>query len=239
MTINVLQLAAGKGSRFSYFSKIPKPFLPLNDTSMFRAGIDSLKFDNNEIRYHFLFQEKHIKCYNPEKYIDDLDYNIHTIDYFTDGAATSAAHVINHSMYIDQPWLIVDCDFLLDYNLSNFKSLSNKSNSIIFVEENPWILSSSYSCTDAGMNVLGVAEKQAVSKYRNTGQYYWQNGNLFMECYNFFKNNNLVINGEFYIAPLYNYAIQQQNSVKAFLVNKYDSVGTPEEYLTYLGEIDG
>lgn len=237
MTINILQLAAGKGSRFANYTTTPKPFLPLITNPMFRVGIDSLKLKLHDVRYHFLFQEDHINEHDPEKYITDLDAKLYTINYYTDGAASSAAHVIAKSEYINEPWLIVDCDFVLDYNVETFLEQS-KNNSVVFVEEKPWIISSSYACVDSNMNVYGVAEKQPISNFRNTGQYHWLTGNLFMEAYNFYKSNNFVANGEFYIAPLYNYAIYKNNNVKAMLVNSYDAVGTPDDYLKYLGDND-
>ena len=120
--------------------------------------------------------------YNPT-YKDGI---IYTIDYYTDGAATSANHVISNSDYIDEPWLIVDCDFVLDLN---FKSLMESTDncSVVLVENSPWDKKSSYSCVDDYMNIHGVAEKQPISKFRNTGQYHLKAVLFLQKHTNFLK----------------------------------------------------
>ena len=86
------------------------------------------------------------------------------------------------------------------------------------------------------MNIHGVAEKQPISKFRNTGQYHFESGSIFTEAYEFFKNSDLTSEGEFYIAPLYNYIIQSGKSVRAFEVNKFNPIGTPKDYLGYVND---
>ena len=229
--INVLQLCAGQGSRFREFSNIPKPFLDVAGKPMFKAALDSLKFDKNDnVRYHFLFQQSHIVEYNPAQYVDGT---IHSIDYYTNGAATSAAYVISNSEYRAEEWMIVDCDFILQYNKDYFLTRT-KTNSVILADEKQWDLKSSYCCVDESFKVYGVAEKQPISKYRNTGLYHWKSGDIFMDAYNFYSDNNLLTNGEFYLAPLYNHAIQNGHPVKISVVDKYTAIGTPADYLAYL-----
>jgi NDP-sugar pyrophosphorylase family protein len=232
--INVLQLCAGQGSRFKEFSDIPKPFLDVAGKPMFVAALDSLNFDKNDkIRYHFLFQQSHIEQYNPAQYVDGT---IHSIDYYTNGAATSAAYVIANSEYRSEEWMTIDCDFILDYNKDYFLA-STRHASVVLAEERQWDLKSSYSSVDKDFKVYGIAEKQPISKYRNTGLYHWKSGDLFMDAYNFYANNNLLTNGEFYLAPLYNHAIQNDHPVKLSMVNKYTAIGTPVDYLSYLDSI--
>lgn len=230
MKLNILQLCAGKGSRFADYSDVPKPFIDVNGKQMFKYALDSLNIlDDIDVRYHLLFQEKHINEYNPT-YKDAV---IYSIDHYTDGAATSASKVIFNSEYINEPWLIVDCDFVLDLDFKSFTNNTDKC-SVILVEQSQWDKKSSYSCVDDYMNVYGVAEKQPISKFRNTGQYHFQSGAIFMEAYNFFKNSDLTSEGEFYIAPMYNYIIQSEKSVKAFEVNKFNPIGTPKDYIEYV-----
>jgi NDP-sugar pyrophosphorylase family protein len=227
--VNILQLCAGKGSRFAKYTNIPKPFINVNGVPLFKAGLESIKID---WRTHCLFQEEHIKKYNPSQYVDAI---IHSIDGYTDGAASSAYYVISQSEYRSEPWLIIDCDFILEYNPSDFLKKSTE-HSVIMVEKYPYDLKSSYTCVDSDMNVYGVAEKQVISKYRNTGHYHFQSGDIFCEAYKFYKDNNILSSGEFYISPLYNYLIQNGHSVKASEVDKYISLGIPEELEKYLND---
>lgn len=230
MTLNILQLCAGKGSRFVEFSDTPKPFIDVNGKQMFTYALDSLSInDDADVRYHFLFQETHIEKYSPN-YKDGI---VSSIDYYTDGAATSAAHVIKNSEYINEPWLIADCDFVLDLDFNSFLEHTVDC-SVVLVQPSQWDKKSSYSCVDDNMRVYGIAEKQPISKFRNTGQYHFQSGALFMESYDFFKASDLTSEGEFYIAPLYNYIIQSDNIVQAFEVNDFNPIGTPKDYLGYV-----
>ena len=90
--INVLQLASGKGSRFTEYSTVPKPFIKVDGIPMFLRAYDSMDLDYlDNIRYHVLFQESHVEQHNPQRYAPDA--HIHTIDHYTDGAATSAMSV--------------------------------------------------------------------------------------------------------------------------------------------------
>lgn len=232
MTLNILQLCAGKGSRFADFTETPKPFIDVNGKQMFTYALDSLNIpEGTDVRYHLLFQEKHVSTYNPQY----KDATVYSIDYYTDGAATSASHVIANSEYIDEQWLIVDCDFVLNLDFNSFRS-ETVDRSVILVEPSQWDKKSSYSCVDETMRVHGVAEKQPISKFRNTGQYHFQSGTIFMEAYNFFKNSDMTSEGEFYIAPLYNYIIQSGKTVKAFEVNKFNPIGTPKDYLGFIND---
>lgn len=229
MMINVLQLCAGKGSRFAHTHSMPKPFISIHGKPMFVEAFESMNCSTNNIRLHHLFQKSHIEEYNPSQYTNGI---IHSIDYYTNGAATSANHVINSSEYKNEPWLIIDCDFIITHDFNKF--LINSNNNLIFIESKKWDLGSSYSCVDSNFNVFGVAEKQPISNYRNTGQYYWTSGNLYEEAYNFYKENNILSNGEFYIAPLYNYIIQAGYTTKGHLVNDYQTIGTPDNLEIYL-----
>lgn len=231
--LNVLQLCAGKGTRFKSMIDIPKPFIDVNGSPMFKSAIDSLGFKT--ARIHHLFQETHIKEYNPAQYVSE-HHVIHTIDYYTDGAATSAASVVRDSEHRHEPWLIVDCDFMFNapYNSEDFESMLNSSNeSVSMVQYNPWDLACSYACID-GKKMLGVAEKQPISKYKNTGHYHWASGDMLIDAYDFYLKNNLVSKGEFYMAPLYNYLIQNDIPCSVYITEGFSPIGTPKDYQEYI-----
>ena len=225
--INVLQLAAGQGSRFSEYSELPKPFIKVDGIPMFFRAYDSMNLIDEDVRYHILFQETHVEKYNPQRYVPHA--HIHTIDHYTDGAATSAMTVINNSEFRNEPWLIIDCDFILEWD-----GEWNPEHSGVFVHHiEQWETKSSYSAIDNDNNVVAVAEKQPISNYRNTGHYYWNTGDLFCESYNYYLDNNIRILNECYMAPLYNAAIRMGNTVKAIQVDDYIPIGTPADLEKY------
>lgn len=222
--INVLQLAAGKGSRFRDYTDVPKPFIQIDGEPMFYKAFKSMGLDN--VRYHILCQESHIETYDPSEYVDV----VHTIDHYTDGAATSAYSVIAYSPFKHESWLIIDCDFILVGKIN----LPGYSGTVI--EHHPWDIKSSYSFIDDNGHIGCVAEKQPISQWRNTGQYMFESGELFCDAYEFYRDNMLLSNGEFYIAPLYNYLIQHGFNVVPIEVEKYIPIGTPTDLERYLNE---
>lgn len=221
--INVLQLAAGQGSRFKDYTDTPKPFIFVDDKPMFQTAYDSLGL--TDVRYHLLCQEKHVELYHPELYIPGTI--LHTLDHYTDGAATSAYSVIAYSPFKHEPWLIIDCDFIMYWN-----PVLPANSSACLVEKKQWDIKSSYSAI-VDNNIVAIAEKQPISEYRNTGQYLFETGDLFCEAYEFYKEHKLLSNGEFYIAPLLNYIIQNGNIVKALEVEEYIPIGTPADLENY------
>ena len=230
--LNVLQLCAGKGSRFKSMSDVPKPFIHLNGVPMFQSAIDSLGFKT--ARIHYLFQETHVKEYNPAQYINEKDI-VHTVNHYTSGAATSATIVVRDSEYRHEPWLIVDCDFMLNtpYDSADYEAVLNSSNeSVSMVQYAPWDVAGSYVCL-VDSKIIGVAEKQPISKYKNTGHYHWSTGDMLIDAYDFYLENDLMSNGEFYIAPLYNYLIQNDIPCSVYFTKGFIPIGTPADYKEY------
>lgn len=81
--------------------------------------------------------------------------------------------------------------------------------------------------------VLQTAEKQEISKYCCTGLYHFAKFSHLKNAYEAAKeDSNLMYNGEFYIAPLYNHLIAQGLKIHFSVINVDEVVfcGTPDEY---------
>jgi len=222
--VNILMLAAGAGSRFSKEGwSVPKPLLTVNNGPMFIHALQSLKIMNT-CNYHFIFQQDVIENYNPSQYIS-FEHTIHSINGITDGAATTAYNVIKNDL--NSSWLIIDCDFVI-----KSKNIILDDISGIFVEKFPYDTKASYSYVQ-DQNILCVAEKQLISTWRNAGLFYWNSGKLFEDCYLEMRNLDIKVNGEFYISPLYNIAIANNNPVKPIFIDKFIPIGTPKDLQEY------
>lgn len=229
--INVLQLCSGRGSRFKNSHAFPKPFIPVNGLEMYLFSMESLvKSIPTEYRMHHLFQQEHVSRYPIHVPQDSI---VHTIDHYTNGAASSAHHVISTSTFKNEPWLIVDCDFYIEYDPESFQSAITQHQHFMFTTERDNDVSCSYSCVDDLGKVLGVAEKQPISRIANTGHYYWGSGTSFCESYLFYASNNIRFGEEMYVAPLYNHPIQKGDSVGHLPVTKFLSLGTPDNLSTF------
>lgn len=85
--------------------------------------------------------------------------------------------------------------------------------------------------------VRRTAEKVQISRYCCTGLYYWRNSQVYKEAYksHFSSKNVNLVNGEYYIAPMYNSIISQGADVRYTIINKNDVIfcGVPSEYESF------
>ncbi|MCF6764275.1 glycosyltransferase family 2 protein [Thiotrichales bacterium 19S3-7] len=82
--------------------------------------------------------------------------------------------------------------------------------------------------------VVLTAEKKEISEYCCTGLYYWRCASDFMHIFENYKKLTLnQLDGrEYYIAPMYNYAIEQGKDIRFNVINSEDVIfcGVPREY---------
>jgi dTDP-glucose pyrophosphorylase len=83
--------------------------------------------------------------------------------------------------------------------------------------------------------VTQVAEKEPISNLATVGLYHFGSMELFKEAYNSLSRSVKEEYGEVYIAPLYNYLIEQGKKVTVTNVDKDDIhvLGTPEDVLEF------
>lgn len=80
--------------------------------------------------------------------------------------------------------------------------------------------------------VLQTSEKQRISNLCSDGLYYFRTRELFCSAYVDALSNEKLVNGEIYIAPLYNFLIDSGHTIKyeSIRISDIDFCGTPEEY---------
>jgi HAD superfamily hydrolase (TIGR01509 family) len=228
--INIVIPMAGRGSRFNACGyKEPKPLIPIKNTgkTMIETVIENLNIDGN---YIFIVQKEHYEKYNLEEKIknETKKYKIIQIDYTTEGAAAS---VLLAREYIDNniPLLIANCDQFLEWDSNEFLySMKNDIDGGIqtfYSNENKW----SYVKLDNNGMCIEVKEKEVISEYATTGIYYWSNGSDFCKYAKEMIDANLRVNNEFYVAPVYNYAIQDGKKIKIKNVHKMWGIGVPTD----------
>ena len=85
---------------------------------------------------------------------------------------------------------------------------------------------------DSMGKAIEVREKKRISDYCTLGAYYFRTCQLYEELYkDYYSNNSNLENGEKYVAPLYNYLVQQGGEVYISVIDKKSIhvLGTPEE----------
>ena len=235
--INIVIPMAGAGSRFARVGyQKPKPFIDVLGKPMIYHVLRNLSIPNS--RFILLVRTEHFL--NEKTTIESLknEFNIEIIfvDKLTEGAACTVLHahkIINS----EEPLLIANSDQLVDMDISDFIYDSDNRNldgSILCFEDSDkkW----SYAKVDSNGYVLEVKEKQVISNYATVGIYYFRHGRCFVEnSIDMFVRNDRV-NNEFYVAPVYNYAISSGCKFGIFTIKKEQmhGIGTPEDLNIYL-----
>ena len=94
----------------------------------------------------------------------------------------------------------------------------------------------SFAKTDEDGFVTEVAEKKPISNNATVGIYYWSKGSDYVKfAEQMIKKDNRV-NGEFYVCPVYNEAIEDEKKIKTFHVEKMWGLGTPEDLKVFVNE---
>ena len=237
---NILIPMAGRGSRFEeqgYTDK--KPFIDVNGKPMIHRVIKNLGMEFTT-DYKFIMiclQEDYDKYDFSEfdKVIGHNSYDVIILDDVTEGAAQTvltAKHLIND----DTPLMTMNSDQLVDWEVDKMFEIAEHYDALIpcfYGEGNAW----SYARTLDNGYVQEVAEKKQISNNATAGYYYWKKGSDFVKYAEQMIKDNSRTNGEFYVAPVYNWAVRDGKKVGIYMVDKLYSLGTPEDLQEYLSEV--
>ena len=234
---NILIPMAGRGSRFEeqgYTDK--KPFIDVNGKPMIHRVIENLgmEFDKEYMFILICLQEDFDKYdfTEFEKVIGHNSYDVVILDDVTEGAAQTvltAKDLIND----DTPLMTMNSDQLVDWDIERLFEMCEQFDGVIpcfYGEGNAW----SYARTLDNGYVQEVAENKQISKYATAGYYYWKKGSDFVKYAEQMIKDNSRTNGEFYVAPVYNWAVRDGKRIGVFMVDKCYSLGTPEDLQEYL-----
>lgn len=232
--LNVLIPMAGAGSRFeSAGYTFPKPLIEVRGKPMIQVVVDNL---NIEANYIFIVQKKHFDKYNLEYLLRLIAPNckIVQIDGITEGAACTT---LLASEYIDNsnPLLIANSDQFVEWNSSetiySFESEGVSGGIVTFEATHPkW----SYVKLGEDGNVSEVAEKKPISNMATVGIYYWRKGSDYVKYANQMISRNIRTNGEFYVCPVFNEAIEDGLKFRVRNASKMWGIGTPEDLHYFL-----
>ena len=86
--------------------------------------------------------------------------------------------------------------------------------------------------------VVNVVEKVAVSDEATVGVYGWKSSAIAKKAIYAMKEDQFMVNGEFYVAPSYTYLINQGGKVSTFNAGDVEAdvhgLGTPEDLELFL-----
>jgi len=227
--LNVLIPMAGAGSRFEKAGyTFPKPLIDVNGKPMIQVVVDNLNLDAHFI---YVVQSSHRVKYNLDTLLNLITPNcsIIEVDGVTEGAACTALmakDLINN----DSPLFFANSDQYVEWNSNEFMYKMQETNFdggiVTFKSTHPkW----SFAKLDENNFVSMVAEKNPISDLATVGYYFWKNGADFVKYAEQMINNNIRVNNEFYVCPVFNEAINDGKKIITFNASKMWGLGTPED----------
>jgi HAD superfamily hydrolase (TIGR01509 family) len=236
--MNVLIPMAGKGSRFAKEGfTFPKPLIEVNGKPMIEVVVDNINIEANHI---FIVQKEHYEKYNLEETLSRVYENckIVQIDEMTDGAACTTL-LAREFIDNDEPLLIANSDQFVEWDSNEFMYSMVGDNTdggiLTFPSKHPkW----SYAKLDEDGYVTRVEEKKPISDKATVGIYYWTKGSDYVKYADKMIEEDKKVNGEFYVCPVYNEAIEDDKKIKIFDIPRMWGLGTPEDldyFLKYYG----
>ena len=236
--MNIVLPMAGRGSRFKEAGyKDIKPFIDVKGLPMVAQVIKNLNIEfNPKFSFVIVCLKKDYNDYNIGKQLTFLfpqaNFKFVLLDDLTDGAAQS---VLAAKEFIDNPYplLIFNSDQLIEYapNIAYSELSLHDGGILCFDGSGPeW----SYAKLNEEGYVTEVAEKVQISNCATAGYYYWNRGKEFVRYAEEMIANNDRSKNEFYVAPVFNYAIKNGRRVVVHMVDKIYQLGTPEYLEEYL-----
>lgn len=227
--LNVLIPMAGAGSRFEQNGyTFPKPLIDVNGKPMIQVVVENLNLEANFI---FVVQKKHREKYNLDSLLNLISPNCTIVetDGITEGAACTAL-LAKDFINNNNPLFFANSDQFVEWEPIEFmyKMQETKCDGGIVTFESihpKW----SFVKTDENGYVTEVAEKTPISNIATVGYYYWKNGSDFVKYAEEMINKNVRINNEFYVCPVFNFAINNGKKIKTYKSKKMWGLGTPED----------
>jgi len=90
---------------------------------------------------------------------------------------------------------------------------------------------------DSGL-VTEVAEKNPISDNATVGYYYWKRGSDFVKYAEQMIEKDIRVNGEFYVCPVFNEAIEDGKQIRTHEARGMWGLGTPEDLEYFVNNKD-
>ncbi len=213
--LNIVVPMAGRGSRFQQAGfETPKPLIPIFGKPMIEWVVDNLT-PQVPHRWIFLCLQEHIESLGVADFLKRKlpECIIVPVKSVTEGAACT---VLLAESYInsDNPLMIANSDQWIDMNIDSYLEAFDRSQSDGFImtmkaKDPKW----SFVRLDDKSMVTEVVEKKVVSDQATVGIYNFKKGSDFVHAAREMIEAGERVNGEFYVAPVYNRMISKKARV--------------------------
>ena len=235
--LNIVVPMAGRGSRFANAGyKLPKPLIDIYGHPMIEYVVNNIR-PAQEHRFIFICQQEHLEKYDLANELERMAPGcaVVTVDHITEGAACT---VLLAEQYIDNdsPMMIANSDQYVDTDINEYLAAMGEYDGLIMTmpaDHPKW----SYIRYDEQGFVTLVREKEVISDQATVGIYNYKHGHDFVKYAKQMIAKNIRVNGEFYVAPVYNEMVEAgMKLVYKDVGAKMHGLGTPEDLEMFLKE---
>lgn len=236
--LNIVVPMAGRGSRFSDAGyELPKPLIDVHGYPMISWVIENIR-PKTEHKFIFICQDEHIEQFSLDKLLPDLAGNTEVIGIrsVTEGAACTvllAEDIINN----DSALMIANSDQWVDLDINKYLAAVEHHDGLImtmYADDPKW----SFIDFNENGNIRGVIEKEVVSNEATVGIYNFTSGRDFCRYAHQMIDKELRVNGEFYVAPVYNELLADGAKIGYFNIGSVGKgmygLGTPQDLQAFL-----
>ncbi len=238
---------AGLGDRFlkAGFS-VPKPLINIHGKTMIELAVRSLDAPQ-ECKHVFVVRKYENDSYNDllRDTLENLVPNIEiiSIDYVTDGAATTVSLAAPH-LDMSAPLIVSDCDriFTKSWDFAEWSDFiaSEKLDfcPITYTTDTP---KNSYVLTNYSGYIVEVAEKKVISNQSTNGVHYWRTAQSFFESYDSMCKDKSFKSPEKFITPTLQYLINKGAKGKPYHLadGVHLAVGVPSDLHEFMNSKGG
>jgi len=238
--IQIVLPMAGLGTRFAEAGyQVAKPLLPIHGEPMFKIVLANIL--SPRVKRVVIISRSE---WNLTSEIEELnsksgvEFHLIEIDHTTEGPAETVALAAPY-LELDLPVVTANSDQYVHASIGDFFNAlleQGVAGTIMTMEDNDpkW----SFVEVDSRGDAVKVREKEVISHQATVGIYGFKTALVLLESIKKMKEADDRVNGEFYVAPVYNYLISDGQRVTTFDTGPVENVmfglGVPQDYEFFL-----
>ncbi|MGE0813469.1 MAG: glycosyltransferase family 2 protein [Vicinamibacterales bacterium] len=240
--LNIVLPIAGRGSRFSDAGyRLPKPLIPVHGIPMIEAVVRNVR-PRSPHRFIVIALRAHLDHLGMRDAIERAAPGavVVPVDAVTEGAACTVLLAREH-IDSDAPLMLANSDQWVDVDIDEYLAAMEgaRADGLIMTmsaDDPKW---SFVGLTEDGF-VTRVVEKEVISREATVGIYNFRRGADFVRAAEAMIARNLRVNGEFYVAPVYNELIAEGARIAVHNVGREGAgmygLGIPSDLERFLAD---
>lgn len=234
--LNIVIPMAGAGSRFASAGYVlPKPLIEVHGQPMIRVVIENLR-PSVAHRFVFLAQEAHIQAFDLRRKLvawAGPGSLVVPVQGLTEGAACTVLLAAGHIDNAD-PLMVANSDQYVDIRIDDYLAAMGEADGLVMTmpaSDPKW----SFVGRDAAGRVNHIVEKEVISNEATVGIYNFRRGQAFVQAARTMMAKGLRVNGEFYVAPVYNELIDAGAHIETCGIGqRMHGLGIPQDLDAFL-----